>query len=43
VVVSVQARLGPEGAAGALPGARLYLLDDRGKIKVERVLFFVEG
>lgn len=43
LMLTVQAHFGPEGAAIPLHGARLYLFDDQGKIKVEQVLFFVEG
>ena len=31
---------GPDGAQMTLPGARLYLLDEDGKIKVEHVIFY---
>jgi SnoaL-like domain len=41
LMVTVQAALGPGTAPVALPGARLYLLDEEGKIKVEQVVFFV--
>jgi hypothetical protein len=32
---------GPGGAQMTAPGARLYLLDEDGKIKVEQVIFYV--
>jgi hypothetical protein len=41
LMVTVQAGFGPGGAPVSLPGARLYLFDDEGKIKVEQVVFFV--
>jgi hypothetical protein len=43
VMLTVQAPYGPNGATVDLPGARLYLLDDQGKIKVEQVVFYVAG
>jgi SnoaL-like domain len=43
LMVTVQAGFGPGGTPVPLPGARLYLLDDQGKIKVEQVVFFVPG
>jgi len=39
--VTVKAAFGPGGAIVTLPAARLYLLDESGKIKVEQVVFFV--
>jgi hypothetical protein len=33
--------LGPSGAKVTLPAARLYLLDEDKKIKVEQAIFFV--
>jgi len=39
IVVTVKAALGP-GAKATLTAARLYLLDEKGKIKSERVIFF---
>ena len=41
LMVTVQAALGPGGAKVTLPAARLYLLDDNGKIQAEQVVFFV--
>jgi hypothetical protein len=38
LTLTVEADLG--GARMILPGARLYLLDDDGKIKAEQVIFF---
>lgn len=32
---------GPDGSQMTLPGARLYLLDENGKIKVEQVVFYL--
>lgn len=43
LMLTVQARFGPGGAEVPLPGARLYLFDDDGKIKAEQVVFFVGG
>lgn len=40
LMVTVQAALGPGGAKATFPAARLYLLDEGDKIKVERVVFF---
>lgn len=40
LMVTVRAALGPGGAKATLPAARLYLLDENGKIKVEQVVFF---
>jgi hypothetical protein len=31
---------GPDGTPMTLPGSRLYLLDENGKIKVEQVVFY---
>lgn len=41
LMVTVQAGFGPGGSPVPLPGARLYLVDESGKIKVEQVVFFV--
>jgi len=41
IMVSVQATVGPGGAKLPLVGGRLYLLDDAGKIKEERVIFSI--
>jgi hypothetical protein len=41
LMLTVQAGFGPGGAPVPLPAARLYLLDEEGKIKVEQVVFFV--
>jgi hypothetical protein len=43
LMMTVQAPFGPGGSLVELPGARLYLLDDEGKIKVEQVVFYVGG
>jgi hypothetical protein len=43
LMLTVQGGFGPGGAPVPLPGARLYLFDDEGKIKVEQVVFFVAG
>ena len=43
LMLTVQAGFGPGGAQVPLPGARLYLFDDEGKIKAEQVVFFVGG
>jgi hypothetical protein len=39
LLVSVEANLG--GGRTALPGARLYLIDDTGKINIEQVVFMI--
>jgi hypothetical protein len=41
VMVSVKAQFGPNAPQMTLPGARLYQFDEKGKIKAERVIFFV--
>lgn len=41
LMVTVKAPFGPNGQIVTSPEARLYLLDENGKIKSERVLFFV--
>ena len=41
LMLTVKAALGPGGAIVTLPAARLYLLDENRKIKVEQVIFFV--
>lgn len=41
LMLTVQTAGGPNGAQMTLPGARLYLLDENGKIKVEQVVFYV--
>src|SRR5262245_9458599 len=41
VTLNVRVKFGPEAPEMILPGSRLYLLDDQGKIKVEHVVFFV--
>ena len=43
LVTSQLAPGGPFGQGGAFPGARLYLLDDEGKIKEEQVIFYLDG
>jgi hypothetical protein len=40
LMLTVKAAGGPDGAQMTLPGARLYLLDENGKIKVEHVIFY---
>lgn len=45
-VLLVTSRLapgGPFGPGGTLSGARLYLLDEEGRIKEEQVIFFLAG
>jgi hypothetical protein len=39
LTLTVQAS-GPDGTPMTLPGSRLYLLDENGKIKVEQVVFY---
>lgn len=41
LMLTVQAGLGPDGAQVTLPAARLYLLDEDDRIKVEQVVFYV--
>jgi ketosteroid isomerase-like protein len=41
LLTSVTAAFGPDGPAMKLPAARLYLLDEDGRIKAERVVVFV--
>lgn len=41
VTVIVKARFGPSAPEVTLPAARLYLLDDAGKILSEQVIFYV--
>ncbi len=41
LMLNVQMAGGPLGAGAAAPCARLYLLDENGKIKVEQVVFYV--
>jgi len=41
IMLTVEANFG--GGQVTLPGARLYLLDDDNKIKVEQVVFFASG
>jgi len=41
LVVTSQAAFDPSGPKVSLTGARLYLIDESGKIKVEQVIFFV--
>ena len=43
LMLTVQGAFGPGGAPVPLPGARLYLFDDDGKIKSEQVVFYVGG
>ena len=40
ILLTVRAALGPGGATVTLPGARLALLDEDGKIAKEQVVFF---
>jgi hypothetical protein len=40
LLVTVRASFGPNGPKVTLPAARLYLVDDDRKIKVEQVIFF---
>jgi hypothetical protein len=40
LMLTVQMAGGPDGAQMMLSGARLYRLDDNGKIKVEHVIFY---
>jgi hypothetical protein len=42
VTVTVRAKFPPSGTEVTLPGARLYLLDDDGKIASEQVIFYLE-
>jgi hypothetical protein len=41
LLLTVQAALGPAVEKAALTAARLYLLDENDKIKVEQVIFFM--
>ena len=41
LIVTSQAAFDPNGPKVSLTGARLYLIDENGKIKVEQVIFFV--
>ena len=43
LMVTVKAAFGPNGAKVTIPAARLYLLDENKKIKVEQVIFFALG
>ena len=43
LMVNVEAAFGPGGAPVPLPGARLYRLDEQGKIEVEQIVFLVPG
>jgi len=40
LMLTVQATLGPGGAPVTLPGTRLYLTDEDGRITVEQVVFY---
>jgi len=40
LMLTVKTALGPGGSVVTLPAARLYLLDENGKIKVEQVVFY---
>jgi hypothetical protein len=40
IFVTVTAAFGPEAPRMKLPGARLYLLDEHGKIQAEQVIFY---
>jgi hypothetical protein len=39
--VNARVRFGPDAPEMDAPGARMYVLDDDGKIKIEHVIFFV--
>ena len=41
LLVTMKTALGPGGMNVMLSGARLYLIDDQGKISAEQVIFFV--
>ena len=41
LMLTMQTAGGPDAAQMTLPGARLYLLDENGKIKLEQVVFYV--
>ncbi|HVH16600.1 MAG TPA: nuclear transport factor 2 family protein [Candidatus Angelobacter sp.] len=41
LLVTMKTALGPGGTNVMLSGARLYLIDDQGKISAEQVIFFV--
>lgn len=41
LMLTAQMSGGPFGANATLSGARLYLLDDNGKIRAEQVIFWV--
>ena len=43
ILVNVKAAFGPGTTKVTLSGARLYLLDDQGKIKAEQVIFCVQS
>lgn len=43
LLVIMKTALGPGGTNVMLSGARLYLIDDQGKISAEQVIFFVES
>lgn len=41
VTLTVKVQFGPDAPEMILPGSRLYVLDEDGKIKIEHVVFFV--
>jgi hypothetical protein len=41
VTLTVKVKFGPEAPEMALPGSRMYVFDEAGKIKIEHVVFFV--
>ena len=41
LLVTMKTAMGPGGTNVMLSGARLYLIDDQGKISAEQVIFFV--
>ena len=40
ILLTVRAAFNPDGAKATLPAARLALLDENNKIKIEQVIFF---
>ena len=41
LTVSARVKFGPDGPEMDAPGARMYVLDDDGKITIEHVIFFL--
>jgi hypothetical protein len=41
LAVNARVRFGPDAPEMDAPGARMYVFDDEGKIKIEHVLFFL--